>query len=75
MPSRRLASSRSCSSTISRMPAAEKLRCFLIFLSSMSMITRSMMSPICSMLMVKLMMSVQRRLSSSPSASREILVM
>ncbi len=31
-----------------------------------------MMSPICSMLMVKLMMSVQRRLSSSPSASREI---
>jgi hypothetical protein len=35
---------------------------------------RSMMSPICSMLIVKLMMSVQRRLSSSPSASREILV-
>ncbi|MCY1552358.1 hypothetical protein D9M68_887510 [compost metagenome] len=75
MLSRRLATSRPCSSTISAMPASEKLRCGLIFLSSMSMITRSMMSPICSMLIVKLMMSVQRRLSSSPSASREMRVM
>ncbi len=33
-----------------------------------------MLSPICSMLMVKLMMSAQRRASTSPSASREILV-
>ncbi|MNT49998.1 hypothetical protein D3C72_1868890 [compost metagenome] len=75
MLNRRFAINRSCSSTISAIPAAEKLRCGLIFLSSISMITRSMMSPICSMLIVKLMMSVHRRLSSSPSASREMRVM
>ena len=41
----------------------------LIFLSSMSCSTRSMMSPICSMLIVNETMSVQRRPSSSSSAS------
>ena len=37
MPRRRLSISRACSSQISAMPASEKLRPFLIFLSSMSM--------------------------------------
>ena len=74
MPRRRLSTSRACSSMISAIPASEKLRPFLIFLSSMSIRIRSMLSPICSMLMVKLMMSAQRRASTSPSASREILV-
>ena len=44
-----------------------------IFLSSTSCSTRSMMSPICSMLIVNETMSVQRRPSRSDSASREIL--
>ena len=56
------------------MPASEKLRFFLTFLSSMSCSTRSMMSPICSMLIVNETMSVQRRLSSFDSASPEICV-
>jgi hypothetical protein len=75
MARRRLSTSRACSSLISSMPASENWRPFLIFLSSMSISTRSMMSPICSMLMVKLMMSAQRRPSRSSRASREILVM
>ncbi|MCY1558613.1 hypothetical protein D9M68_955650 [compost metagenome] len=74
MPRRKLSSSRACSSLISAMPASEKLRPLRIFLSSMSSSTRSTVSPICSMLMVKLMMSVQRRLSASLSCWREILV-
>ena len=53
MPRRRLASRRSCRWQISAMPASEKLRALRIFLSSTSCSTRSMMSPICSMLMVK----------------------
>ena len=56
------------------MPASEKLRLLRIFLSSTSCSTRSMMSPICSMLIVNETMSVQRRLSRSDSASREICV-
>ena len=74
MPSRRLASRRSCRWQISPMPASEKLRLLRIFLSSMSCSTRSMMSPICSMLIVNETMSVQRRLSSFDSASPEIWV-
>ena len=74
MPRRRLASSRSCRWLISAMPASEKLRPLRIFLSSTSCSTRSTMSPICSMLMVKQTMSVQRRPSRSDSASREICV-
>ena len=46
------------------MPASEKLRPFSIFLSSMSVSTRSMMSPICSMLIVNDTMSAQRRPSA-----------
>ena len=75
MPSRRLATRRACRSQISAMPASEKLRCFPIFLSSMSESTRSMMSPTCSRLIVNEMMSAQRRLSRSSSASRETCVM
>ena len=56
------------------MPASEKLRDFFTSLSSMSWRTRSMMSPICSMLIVNETMSVQRRLSSLESASPEIWV-
>ena len=56
------------------MPASEKLRLFLTFLSSTSWSTRSMMSPICSLLIVNETMSVQRRLSSFDSASPEICV-
>ena len=74
MPSRRFAISRSCRWQISAMPASEKLRPLRIFLSSMSWSTRSMMSPICSMLIVNETMSVQRRLSFADSASREIWV-
>ena len=74
MPRRRLATSRACRSQISAMPASEKLRCFSIFLSSMSVSTRSMMSPTCSRLIVNDTMSAQRRPSFSSSASREICV-
>jgi len=56
------------------MPASDKLRPLRIFLSSMSCSTRSMMSPICSMLIVNETMSVQRLPSRSLSASREICV-
>jgi hypothetical protein len=72
MPRRRLSTSRACSSQISAMPASEKLRPFLIFLSSMSISTRSMMSPICSMLMVKLMMSVQRGFRLAQGLARDL---
>ena len=56
------------------MPASEKLRPRLIFLSSTSCSTRSMMSPTCSMLIVNEITSVQRLPSRSESDSREIFV-
>ena len=74
MPRRRFATSRACRSQISAMPASEKLRCLVIFLSTMSVSTRSMMSPTCSRLIVNEMMSAHRRPSFSSSASREICV-
>ncbi len=66
--------SRACRSKISARPASEKLRPLSIFLSSMSVMIRSTMSPTCSMLIVNETMSVQRRPSLSSSASREICV-
>ncbi|EWS61413.1 hypothetical protein Y695_04533 [Hydrogenophaga sp. T4] len=74
MPRRRLSSRRACMAPISVRPASENSRPLRIFLSSMSSSTRSTVSPICSMLMVKLMMSVQRRLSVSLNCWRESLV-
>ena len=62
---RRLASSRSCRwHDLGHAGLGEAARFLRIFLSSMSCSTRSMMSPICSMLIVNETMSVQRRLSS-----------
>ena len=74
MPKRKLSNRRLCSSVISAIPALEKCRPGLIFLVSTSCNMRSITSPICSILMVKLIISVQRLLSVSPKASLEILV-